>query len=215
MLVENTFLPDLLVRSRERGSNYMPKNNRFGQAAVISHQEYSRIRKCLHNIRHKLLLDIAWYTGERWGAIVRLQVRDVFTEDNRPREFITFRSGSRKGDDRTRQVPVHPSLGEMLRGFKFSDSHWLFPGRQDDLAHLTMRGATWIFDQAVALAKLDNRGISTHSTRRSFITHLHEHGVDIKVIQEITGHKDLKSLQLYVEVSPDRVKKAIALLGAA
>lgn len=215
MLAENTFLPDLLVRSRERGSNYMPKNNRYGQAAIITHQEYSRIRKCLHNIRHKLLLDIAWYTGERWGAIVRLQVMDVFTEDSHPREFITFRSGTRKGDDRTRQVPVHPTLREILASFELPDSRWLFPGRLDDEEHLTMRGAIWIFDEAVALAKLDNRGISTHSTRRSFITHLHEQGVDIKVIQEITGHKDLKSLQRYVEVSPDRVKKAIALLGAA
>ena len=215
MLVENTFLPDLAVGNGERGSNYMAKNNRFGQAAVISHQEYSRIRKCLHNIRHKLLLDIAWYTGERWGAIVRLQVKDVFTEGNRPREFITFRAGSRKGDDRTRQVQVHPSLRENLQNFDPPDSRWLFPGRLNGKTHLTMRGATWILDQAVALAKLDNRGISTHSTRRSFITHLHEQGVDIKVIQEITGHKDLKSLQRYVEVSPDRVKKAIALLGAA
>jgi len=193
----------------------MAKNNRFGQAAVISHQEYSRIRKCLQSVRHKLLLDIAWYTGERWGAIVRLQVKDVFTEGDRVREFVTFRAGSRKGDDRTRQVPIHPTLGEMLAGLKLPDSRWLFPGRLDDEEHLTMRGATWIFDEAVALAKLDNRGISTHSTRRSFITHLHEQGVDIKVIQEITGHKDLKSLQLYVQVSPDRVKKAIALLGAA
>jgi integrase/recombinase XerD len=215
VLIENTFLPDFMVRNGERGSNFMAKNNRFGQSAVITHQEYSRIRKCLHNIRHKLLLDIAWYTGERWGAIVRLQVRDVFTEGDRPRELITFRAGSRKGDDRTRQVPVHPSLGEMLGQFKLPNSRWLFPGRLKKNEHLTMRGATWIFDQAVALAKLDNRGISTHSTRRSFITHLHEQGVDIKVIQEITGHKDLKSLQRYVEVSPDRIKRAIALLGAA
>jgi integrase/recombinase XerD len=214
MLTENAFLPDSMVRRRKRGSNFMAKNNRFGQAAVITHQEYSRIRKCLHNIRHKLLLDIAWYTGERWGAIVRLQVKDVF-EGDRVREFITFRAGSRKGDDGTRQVPVHPSLGEILGGFKLPDSHWLFPGRLDEEEHLTMRGATWIFDQAVALAKLDNRGISTHSTRRSFITHLHEQGVDIKVIQEITGHKDLQSLQRYVEVSPDRIKRAIALLDAA
>ena len=64
----------------------------------------------------------------------------------------------------------------------------------------------------MAKAGLAAKGISTHSTRVTFITKLHEQGTDIYTIQQITGHKDLKALAGYINISPDRIKNAINLL---
>lgn len=194
----------------------MPKNNRHGQSAIISHKEYLIIRKTLKNKHHILLLDLAWYTGERWGAIVQLHVSDVYDKRYQPLGEITFRSAARKaspsGERQTRQVPTHPTLKQELENYQPRASIWLFPNRLDPDRHITREGAAWSLGKAIALAKFQNRGISTHSTRRSCITHLHEAGVDSRLIQEISGHKDLKSLQRYIEISPDRVRNAIALL---
>ncbi|MDF5706542.1 MAG: site-specific integrase [Nostoc sp. S4] len=192
------------------------KNNRNGQAAILSDMEYSKIRKQIKSQKYKLLLDLAWYTGERWGALVKLQFADVYNPDGSPREYINFRARTRKatpdGQRKTRQVPVHAILAESLLSYKSDcDSQWLFPTR-DGSKPISNRWADAILRKAVDRAGLVVKGISTHSTRRTFITKLHRNGTDLYTIKQITGHKDFKSLEGYVEIDSDRVKGAINTL---
>lgn len=169
----------------------------------------------MSNQKHHLLFDIARYTGERWGAIVQLRRLDVFDERGKVLQQITFRSSTRKADTSgkrtTRQVPIHPTLGELLATYPV-DGHsvWLFPGDGDN--HLTLRAADLMLRRAIQRVNLEHKGYCTHSTRRTFITRLWESGVDIHTIQIITGHKDLKSLIRYIEADPKRIERAIALL---
>ena len=106
------------------------KNDREGQAAVLTYADCSKIRTQIRSRKYKLLFDLAWYTGERWGALVQLRVADVYTEDGNVREYINFRARTRKAkpnskrkaqDPRSRknrQVPVHPVLKEILIGYQ-------------------------------------------------------------------------------------------------
>ncbi|WP_298908740.1 site-specific integrase [uncultured Nostoc sp.] len=192
------------------------KNNRNGQAAILSDADYSKIRKQIRSQKYKLLLDLAWYTGERWGALVKLQLLDVYNLDGTPCEYINFRARTRKatpnGKRLTRQVPVHHTLAELLTAYKPPpDSVWLFPSRGADKA-MGLRAADQILRAAVDRAELTTRGISTHSTRRTFITRLANRGVSLAIIKKATGHTDLKVLSRYIEVSDDDVKNAIATL---
>jgi integrase/recombinase XerD len=192
------------------------KNNRSGQAAILSDLDYSKIRKQIISQKYRLLWDLAWYTGERWGALVQLRVEDCYNSDGSPRSEITFRASTRKASPdakrQTRQVPVHDVLSESLCGYKPDlNLPWLFPNR-DGLLPISMRWAEKILEVAVERAGLSAKGISTHSTRRSFITKLHRNGTDLYTIKRITGHRDFKSLERYVEISADRVKGAIATL---
>ena len=195
---------------------YKMKNNRNGQAAILSNTEYSKIRNQIKSQKYKLLLDLAWYTGERWGALVKLQFFDVYNPDLSPREYINFQARSRKatpdGKRKTRQVPVHPILAESLLLYEAeTESPWLFPSRDGDKP-ISSRWADKILRKAVERAGLVVKGISTHSTRRTFITKLHRNGTDLYTIKQITGHQDFKSLELYVEIDSDRVKGAINAL---
>jgi len=192
------------------------KNNRNGQAAILSNTEYSKIRNQIKSQKYKLLLDLAWYTGERWGALVKLKVEDVYNPDGSPREYINFRARTRKatpdGKRKTRQVPVHTILAESLLAYKAeTNSLCLFPNREGD-EPISARWADKILRVAVSRAGLVVKGISTHSTRRSFITKLHRNGTDLYTIKQITGHQDFKSLERYVEIDSDRVKGAINAL---
>ena len=192
------------------------KTDRHGQACILSDSDYSKIRKQIKSKKYKLLLDLAWYTGERWGALVKLQFEDCFNPDGTPREYINFRARTRKatpdGKRQTRQVFVHSTLKESLANYKAeSNSPWLFCDRTGEKP-ITLRWADMILRAAVDKAGLSAKGISTHSTRRSFITKLHRNGTDLYTIKKITGHKDFKALERYVEIDSDRVKGAIAAL---
>lgn len=191
------------------------KNNRFGQSAILTDSEYHKIRREFRSEKYRLLWDLAWYTGERWGALVQLKSEDVYHSNGKPRETITFRASTRKarpdGKRETRQLPVHPALRDSLLQYKPLATTWIFSSR-DGTDHISLRLADKFLRSAIERAKLDHRGISTHSTRRSFITKLHEKGVDLYTIQKITGHSDLKALGRYVEINADRIKGAIANL---
>lgn len=187
-----------------------------GQGAIISDSEYSKIRKQIKSKKYKLLLDLAWYTGERWGALVQLKVDDCYNLDGKPRDCINFRASTRKatpdGKRTTRQVPAHQILFESLGGYKPDFTlPWLFCDRTGEKS-ITLRWADMVFRAAVEKAGLAAKGISTHSTRRSFITKLHRNGTDLYTMKLITGHKDFRALERYVEIDNDRVKGAIALL---
>ncbi|PHJ62800.1 integrase [Nostoc linckia z18] len=204
------------------------KNDREGQAAILTNADYSKIRSKIISRKYKLLFDLAWYTGERWGAIVKLRVADVYTQDGTPREYINFRARTRKAKPKTpdkakstqkpkakrsnRQVPVHPVLAELLSSYKPDPGvEWLFPCRTGDKP-ITLRWADDILRSAVDKAGLSGKGVSTHSTRRTFITNLAKNGINLAMIKKITGHADLKVLSAYIEVSEDDMKNAIATL---
>lgn len=207
------------------------KNDREGQAAILTNADYSKIRNKIKSRKYKLLFDLAWYTGERWGALVQLRIADVYNDDGTPREYINFRARTRKAKPKAsgklknsgdkpkpkskranRQVPVHPVLAELLLSYKpESDVDWLFPCRTGEKP-ITLRWGDDILRAAVDKAGLSGKGISTHSTRRTFITNLAKNGINLAMIKKITGHADLKVLSAYIEVSEDDMKNAIATL---
>ena len=192
------------------------KRNGHGQSAIISDIDYGKIRRALKAKKSKLLLDLARYTGERWGALIQLQTEDVFDESGKPRDYITFRASTRKaqpdGKRKTRQVPVHPHLKELLEGYSLSEPGYLFESPINPGQSITLRAADFMLRAAIYQAGLDHKGYSTHSTRRTFITTLYERGIDIHTIQRITGHSDLKSLIRYIDIAPERIIAAVSIL---
>ena len=92
-----------------------------------------------------------------------------------------------------------------------NNTEWLFPSPTGN-NHLSLRCADYVLRTAVEKAGLAAKGISTHSTRRSFINKLYRKGVDIYTIQQITGHRDIKALLGYIDPSVDKIRGAIASL---
>jgi integrase/recombinase XerD len=186
------------------------KVNRNGQAQIIDKSTYSKIRAAFLESSHQLLWDIAFYTGERWGAIVQLQVSDVFDERGKPRSAIVYRASTRK-DNQTREVPVSDELRFRLMAYHLTGGLWLFEG-QEEGNHLTYRAAEAALKRALDRVGLKGLGISTHSTRRSFITALDVAGISIRTIQALTGHASLASVQRYIEVRAEQLINAVAVI---
>ncbi|BDA68218.1 integrase family protein [Calothrix sp. PCC 7716] len=197
----------------------MPKNNRSGQATVLNDAEYLTIKNHFVNPKHKLIVDVAWWTGERMGAVCKLPVKAVFDVKGQPLTHITFpkviRKASPNGERKTRQVPVHKNLRALLREYwqlhKPDINNCLFPGSEENVP-IQLQSFDDALRRAISKAGMESQGISTHSFRRSFITKLARKGIAVSKIQKLTGHADLKVLSRYIEVSDDELAEAIAVL---
>lgn len=135
-----------------------------------------------------MLLDIARYTGERWGAIVELQTLDVFDPNGSVLTHITFKAQTRSPqgtEAKTRSIPIHPCLQESLLAYGAGTEKWLFPS-SNGTKHISVRATDLMLRSAIANANLIDKGYSTHSTRRTFVSRLWHNGVDVRTIQAST-----------------------------
>jgi integrase/recombinase XerD len=194
----------------------MPKNNRKGKAAVITNAEYSKIRQQILRDKYKLLLDLGWFTGERWGALVQLKVADVYQEPGKAKTDIIFPAIIRKhrpdGSADTTEIPVHDILKESLERYKpQTQSEWLFPSRCGTKP-ICWKNAYNILMAAVEKAGYEAKGIATHTMRRSFVNRLRKNGIPKETIRTFTGHRDNKGLDPYFEIETDERRGAIATL---
>lgn len=196
----------------------MPKINRCGQARIWDDLDLTRLIKNISNPRHKLIIDLLQYTGERIGAIVQLDVSDVYEDPSskKVRSVILFRAKTRKGNNQgkreSRQLPIHHALKHSLEQFSPPETGYLFASPTSPGQHITVASVDRWFRVALEKAGLICRGYSLHSFRRTCLTNLRKKGVDVKMIQKFSGHKSLDSLQRYLDCDEGELSKTVELL---
>ena len=197
------------------------KQNRNGKAAIFKAEDIKKIRKAFNLAHHRCIFEIALFTGERMGAIVQLQVSDVYRDpvESIPHDVITFQARTRKsrpdGTVETRQVPLHPDLKSFLESYKPNSEGYLFPGRQTKTnlsvaKHITYDSVYQYWQQKFSDLGIDHKGFSTHSSRRWLITNLVRNGTDLKTVQTITGHKNVNVLLGYAGADSQVCRNALA-----
>jgi integrase/recombinase XerD len=186
------------------------KVKRNGQATPLDKDTYELISEKLPSELHRLFLAIAWYTGERPQAILKLDVNNVYQNCLllQPREKIIFPAYSRKGRA-TREIFTHREVKLRLSAYQPPQSGFLFPSYSKD-KHLSRQAMDKAFRKALEAANLQNQGFSLYSCRRGFITHLYQKGFGIKTIQALTGHQSISSLIRYIDVTESQLKNAIS-----
>ncbi len=96
-----------------------------------------------------------------------------------------------------------------FNGYQPALARALFPGMRG-------RSLTRFMADKILKAAYDRVGlvgVSTHSFRRTALTMMSSAGIPLRVIQEISGHNDLGTLQRYLEVSPEQKRNAVAMIG--
>jgi integrase/recombinase XerD len=154
--------------------------------------------------RDRALFGICLFTGCRVSEALALQTTDI------KGGTLTFRKSTTKGKLKTRVVDIQPGLAQLLAEYPTSPGA-LFPGMRGRSLTLTRFMADKILKAACGRVGLD--GVSTHSFRRTALTMMSSAGIPLRVIQEISGHNDLGTLQRYLEVSPEQKRIAVAVIG--
>ncbi|WP_414552570.1 tyrosine-type recombinase/integrase [Anabaena sp. CCY 0017] len=189
------------------------KIDRHGKAKVLTQQEIQRLfTEGLTTVRDRTLCAVMLYTGCRVKECVTLKITDVYDKKGRIRPELIIRKGNTKGKLATRTIPVLDDLRHFLEQYQppTTSDGFLFPGRWGR-GHLHSDSASIIFREGCK--QVDIEGASTHSFRRTSLTLMSNAGIPLRVIQEISGHRNLEQLQRYLEVESSQVRGAIAALS--
>jgi len=157
-------------------------------------------------IRDKALLEFLYATGVRVSELVSLTLSDIFWEE----EFVrVFGKGSKE-----RLVPINQSA---LRWIKIYDeqvrrrlaSLGLSGGRifLNRFGKKLSRQSVWKLIKKYALQSGIKKFISPHTLRHSFATHLIEGGADLRAVQEMLGHADIATVQIYTHLDRGYLKE--------
>lgn len=178
-----------------------------GQGKVLTANELKRLfSDGLVKERDRCLFAICLFTGCRISEALALQVTDI------KNQTITFRKSTTKGKLKTRTIDTPPPLVEYLDEYQplpNSYNLYLFPSRLGKSLSRSMADKIL----RAACQRIGVEGVSTHSFRRTALTQMHNAGIPLRHIQEISGHNDLGTLQRYLEVSPEQRKKAVSVIG--
>lgn len=169
---------------------------------VLSKEEINKMIESTNNIKHKLVIMFLYYAGLRLDEARNLKWEDIDFN----REIIHLKTA--KGD-KERVVFLHKHLIEALRIFGTKETGPIFVSQRD--GKYNKRTIQQIIKSASKKAGIKKR-VTPHTLRHSFATHLLESGADIRYIQQLLGHKDLKTTQIYTHVANKDIKKLANLL---
>lgn len=156
------------------------------------------------------MLELLYATGLRVSELVTLPLAAA----QRERDVIIVRG---KGG-RERMVPVTQASRDALRRYlevrssflkKDQPSPWLFPSRAKE-GHLTRQRFGQILKDLARDAHIDPRKVSPHVLRHAFASHLLAHGADLRSVQQMLGHADISTTQIYTHVLDERLKSLVA-----
>jgi site-specific recombinase XerD len=174
---------------------------------IPSREEVGRILTAPRHLKSRALLMTIYAAGLRRSEAARLRVSDI----DSARMTITVHHG--KGQ-RDRVVMLSPVLLETLREYwrQYKPKQWLFPGRNPDQP-LSGNDVFVVFHNAVRYAGISKK-VSPHSLRHSFATHLLESGTDLRTIQMLMGHRNLKTTARYLHISPQQLQATASPLDS-
>lgn len=159
----------------------------------------------IYSYRNKAMLELLYATGLRVSELINLKFNDIdLTND-----FIrVIGKGSKE-----RIVPLNDISVKYLNIYLCNYRNKILKNKNSDylfisnaLKPITRQGFFKIIKQECQKCHID-KNVSPHVLRHSFATHLLNHGADLRVIQELLGHSDIQTTQIYTHVIDSKVKK--------
>jgi tyrosine recombinase XerC len=150
------------------------------------------------SLRDRAILETFYSTGMRISELVSIDSRDV--------DFISNIIKVMGKGKKERIVPIGDMALAAIRKYlgkrkKASDTIFL----NKNGSRITTRGVRGIVDKYIKISGTKH-GVSPHTLRHSFATHLLNRGADLRTVQELLGHANLSTTQIYTHLTTDRLK---------
>lgn len=177
--------------SRPRTTSKLPE--------VLSVEEVKKLLRATENHKHLCILLTIYSGGLRLGELVNLRVRDLHFDGN----YIVIKNSKGKKD---RHTLFSSKLKEELQRYiaVYKPRYWLFEGQ--DGGEYSARSVQNVLRAAVEKSGV-NPMCTVHTLRHSFATHLLEQGTDLRYIQELLGHSNVKTTEIYTHISTKKMQE--------
>ena len=159
--------------------------------------------------RNRVLLELLYATGMRVSEVCSLEIKQLNFYNN------TIKVNGKGKKDRI--VVLYSDIADKLKYYvSFTRSNLLSISGNEEITNvfinykgtpLTPRGVRKIINTIIDTCAIDKH-ISPHMIRHSFATSLLNNGADLRVVQELLGHENLSTTQIYTHVSNENIKKA-------
>lgn len=157
--------------------------------------------------RNRAIIEMLYGSGLRVSELTELKLSNIYLEEE---YMLILGKGSRQ-----RYVPISPEAKKWFIYWLEERSHWPIDSKATDYAFLNRRGRpltrAMVFTIIKRLTEAAgiHKVVSPHTLRHSFATHLLQNGADLRVIQQLLGHEDLATTEIYTHVDVQDLRKAI------
>ena len=167
---------------------------------VLSKEEVKKILEVPANMKHRVMLSVIYACGLRRSELLNLKPVHV---DSKRQLLLIINSKGKKD----RVVPLSERITVMLREYykTYRPKEWLFEGQSPGTRY-SEQSLQSVLKQALAKTGI-RKPVTLHWLRHSYATHLLESGTDLRYIQEILGHKNSKTTEIYTHVSTKSLQK--------
>lgn len=168
--------------------------------SVLTKEEVLKLINSSQTKKSKLLISLLYSCGMRVSELVNLKIKNLDFN-----EKIGYIKQSKGKKDRIFNIPMTllEELKEQVEKQKQNNQEFLFTGPK---GKLSSRNIQKIVVKAALKANI-GKEVHCHTLRHSFATHLLENNIDIRKIQELLGHADLSTTQIYTHISKEELKK--------
>lgn len=187
------FYKEVLNKKYDKVSFKRPRSEKKLPKVIDSELILSKLDS-IENLKHKTILTLTFSVGLRVSEIVKLKISDI----DSTRMLITIKNSKGRKD---RFVPLSQTVLELLRTYykKYKPIEYLFNGQNS--TQYSIASCQKIYKKYI------DSNSSIHCLRHSSATTLLENGTDIRIIQKILGHSDVKTTEIYTHVSKNLLSK--------
>lgn len=181
----------------------------LSEAEVDRLLDAARVKPGPEGLRLVALLELLYATGLRVSELVGLPFSAVARD---PEVLLVRGKGGRE-----RLVPIGAPARAALAAYKQvrlqflkrpADERWLFPSRSAG-GHLTRHRVAQLLKELAGEAGLSPTKVSPHVLRHAFASHLLARGADLRAVQQMLGHADIATTQIYTHVLDERLKSLV------
>lgn len=165
---------------------------------ILSRMEIEKIISNINNNKHRLMVSLAYGAGLRVSEVIDMRARDLDID-----ALLIHIKQAKGKKDRVTVLPekIITDIKKMIDGKKGDD--FVFESNRG--GKLTTTSLQRIFKRALAKSGIV-KDATFHSLRHSFATHLLENGVDVRYVQELLGHLNIRTTQIYTHVTNPNLK---------